>query len=102
VKNILRIIVVVSVLVVGIVATTSIASAAFLCPVVGDGVNTADVANGDHGVSTINPAVGTSFFPGFDKNQAGAKANPNAYNTDGPGNPDAGPGGNPNFSPIWP
>jgi hypothetical protein len=67
------------------------ASAAFLCPVVGDGVNNAEA---------INPPVGTSFFPG--NNQAGANANPNAYNTHGPGNPNAGPGHNPNFSPIWP
>ena len=73
---------------------------AFLCPVVGDGVLNADAHNGDHGVSAINPPVGTSFLPG--KNKAGANSNPNAHNTSGPGNPDAGPGGNPDFSPIWP
>jgi hypothetical protein len=72
----------------------------FLCPVVGDGVRNADANNGDNGVSAIEPAVGTSFFPG--KNQAGANSNPNAHNTLGPGDPDAGPGGNPDFSPIWP
>lgn len=73
---------------------------AFLCPVVGDGVNNADEQNGDNGVSAINPPVGTSQLPG--KNQAGKNANPNAYNAEGPGNPDAGPGENPDFSPIWP
>jgi hypothetical protein len=88
------------------VASTSIAAAdevqstAFLCPVVGDGVINADAHNGDNGVASIQPPVGTSFLPG--NNQAGAHANPNAYNTEGPGNPDAGPGGNPDFSPIWP
>jgi hypothetical protein len=81
--------------------TTAIASAddAFLCPAVGNGVLIADANNGDNGVSAITPPVGASFLPG--NNQAGTKANPSAYNTDGPGNPDAGPGGNPNFSPIW-
>jgi hypothetical protein len=76
------------------------ASAAFLCPVVGDGVNNADDNNGDNGVSAINPPVGTSFLPG--NNQAGANSNDNAHNSDGPGNPDAGPGDNPDYSPIWP
>lgn len=75
-------------------------AAPFLCPVVGDGVLNADAQNGDHGVSAITPPVGTSLLPG--NNQAGAQANPNAYNTEGPGNPDAGPGHNPDFSPIWP
>jgi hypothetical protein len=85
------------------VASAAVAGAeegAFLCPVVGDGVINADAHNGDHGVSAILPPVGTSFLPG--KNKAGDHANPNAYNTQGPGNPDAGPGGNPDFSPIWP
>ena len=83
-------------------ATSSIALAGdpFLCPVVGDGVKNADSHNGDNGVSVIEPPVGTSQLPG--KNQAGAHANDNAHNTDGPGNPDAGPGGNPDYSPIWP
>ena len=98
----LRIFAVMLFLVVGIVGTTSVASAAdpFLCPVVGDGVNNADAHNGDNGVSTINPPVGTSFLPG--NNQAGANSNPRAHNTKGPGDPTAGPGGNPDFSPIWP
>ena len=101
-KHILRITIILSVLLIGVLGTASFASAAppFLCPVVGDGVLNADAHNGDHGVSAIQPPVGTSFFPG--KNKAGEKANPNAYNTDGPGNPDAGPGHNPDFSPIWP
>jgi hypothetical protein len=78
----------------------------FLCPVVGDGngegkgVLNADARNGDNGVEAIQPPVGTSQLPG--KNQAGAHANPNAYNTKGPGDPTAGPGHNPDFSPIWP
>lgn len=92
----------VAVLTVGFAMTGSQAEAdePFLCPVVGDGVNNADSHNGDNGVSAINPPVGTSFFPG--NNQAGANADPNAHNSSGPGDPDAGPGGNPDFSPIWP
>ncbi len=72
----------------------------FLCPVVGDGVLNADAHNGDHGVEAITPPVGTSQLPG--KNQAGANANYHAWNTEGPSNPNAGPGHNPDFSPIWP
>lgn len=74
--------------------------AAFLCPVVGGGVLNADSQNGDNGVSAITPPVGTSLLPG--NNQAGGNANENAYNTLGPGDPNAGPGQNPDFSPIWP
>lgn len=97
----LRIFILLGVVILGLLGTTAIASAApFLCPVVGDGVLNADTHNGDNGVSAITPPVGTSLLPG--NNQAGANANPNAYNTQGPGNPDAGPGGNPDFSPIWP
>ena len=73
---------------------------AFLCPVVGDGVLNADDQNGDNGVEAIEPPVGTSFLPG--NNQAGVNADDSAYNADGPSNPDAGPGANPDFSPIWP
>lgn len=89
-----------------VLVVESVAAAPFLCPVVGDGkdgtkgVINADSKNGDNGVAAIAPPVGTSQLPG--KNQAGAHANPNAYNTDGLGNPDAGPGHNPDFSPIWP
>ena len=72
----------------------------FLCPVVGDGVLNADLHNGDNGVSTITPPVGTSFLPG--NNQAGANANANAHNSQNPDSTTAGPGGNPDFSPIWP
>ena len=93
------------VIVAGSRAGPTIASAdddngAFLCPIVGDGVLVGDANNGDNGVSAIQPPAGTSFIPG--QNQAGANANHNAQNTSGPGNPDAGPGGNPDFSPIWP
>jgi len=84
----------------GIMFAVPDSHAAFLCPVVGDGVLNADSHNGDNGVAAIQPPVGISFLPG--NNQAGANANDNAYNSDGPGNPDAGPGGNPDFSPIWP
>jgi hypothetical protein len=73
---------------------------AFLCPVVGDGVNNADSKNGDNGVEAIDPPVGTSLLPG--NNQAGANSNPKAHNTKGPDDPTAGPGQNPDFSPIWP
>lgn len=75
-------------------------STAFLCPIVGDGVINADAHNGDNGVSVILPPAGTSFLPG--NNQAGANANSNAYNTQNPDSETAGPGGNPDFSPIWP
>jgi hypothetical protein len=94
------------VMVAGAVASPAIASAdhagtPFLCPIVGDGVSTADGNNGSHGVSLIpEPPAGTSFLPG--NNQAGPNANHSALNTDNPSNPDAGPGGNPDFSPIWP
>ena len=89
----------------GAIAGPAIASAdddsgAFLCPIVGDGVMNADAHNGDNGVSVINPPAGTSFLPG--NNQAGANANHNAHNTQNPSEGDAGPGGNPDFSPIWP
>lgn len=87
----------------GVMGTAAVASAsetAFLCPVVGDGVINADAHNGDHGLSAIQPPVGTSFLPG--KNQAGAHANDNAHNTQNPASETAGPGHNPDFSPIWP
>jgi hypothetical protein len=110
-RNVLRIGIVLALVITGVVATTSIVSAGppqppFLCPVVGDGngqdlgVINADAKNGDHGVVAIRPPVGTSQLPG--KNQAGAHANPNAYNTKNPDDPTAGPGHNPEFSPIWP
>ena len=97
-----KILMVLAVLTAGVIGTTAVASAnePFLCPVVGDGVLNADSHNGDNGVSAISPPVGTSLLPG--NNQAGANASPDAYNTSGPGDPDAGPGGNPDFSPIWP
>jgi len=103
VKHAIRIIIVLSVLLVGVLGTATVVSAAddpFLCPVVGDGVLNADSRNGDNGVSAIEPDVGTSHLPG--KNKAGENSNPKAHNTNGPGNPNAGPGHNPNFSPIWP
>ena len=91
-------------------ASNALADDPFLCPVVGGeededtgkktGVLNADDRNGDNGVAAITPPVGTSQLPG--KNQAGANANPNAHNTEGPDNEDAGPGHNPDFSPIWP
>ena len=105
-KKSIRSLAVVTVLAIGgVMGTAVVASAAegptaFLCPVVGDGVNNADAHNGDNGVSTIHLAVGTSFLPG--DNKAGANANPSAYNTQNPNSTTAGPGHNPDFSPIWP
>ena len=101
----IRLLVIASAMALAIMGGASIASAndtvgAFLCPVVGDGVLNADAHNGDNGVSVITPPVGTSFLPG--NNRAGAKANHNAHNTENPSNEDAGPGGNSDFSPIWP
>jgi hypothetical protein len=92
---------VVALLLGAMVASTGVAAAeAFLCPVVGDGVLNADAHNGDGGVSAIEPPVGTSLLPG--SNQAGAHANESAHNALGPDDPNAGPGGNSDFSPIWP
>ena len=95
---------------VGLIATTTVALAdppapatgsPFLCPVVGHGVTNAELHNGPgRGVDPIYPPVGTSFIPGH--NQAGLHANENALNKYGPGKSDAGPGHNPDFSPLWP
>jgi hypothetical protein len=67
---------------------------AFLCPAVGKGVLH---HRPDAGAL---PNDNFTFLPGH--NQAGAHANPNAFNTLGP--PDSpGPGnGNTDWSPIWP
>jgi hypothetical protein len=91
-------------------ASSALAADPFLCPVVGGeendnagketGVLNADANNGDNGVEAITPPVGTSLLPG--DNQAGTNSNPNAHNSKGPGDPTAGPGHNPDFSPIWP
>jgi hypothetical protein len=79
-------------------AGTASAQEPFLCPIVGDGLLNADTRNGDNGVQAITPAAGTSLLPG--NNQAGAKANPEAYNEFG--GPDAGnTPGTPGFTPIW-
>ena len=78
------------------------ADGAFLCPAVGAGVEIADAHNGENGVATIGPIASgdQSFLPG--NNQAGAHANGEALNTDGPGT-SAGPGdGNADWSPLWP
>ena len=86
---------------VGVVALATAGSASaepFLCPIVGAGVNNADAQNGDNGVQAISPPAGTSLLPG--NNQAGANANPQAYNEFG--GPDAGnTPGTPGFTPIW-
>jgi hypothetical protein len=75
----------------------------FLCPITGDGVVNADDHNGDNGVSNIGPLPGSggaSLLPG--NNQAGAQADTNALNLEGPGT-SPGPGdGNSDWSPIWP
>ena len=99
-----RLLIVGLLIVAGISSRTLVASAdhvdPFLCPIVADGVNNADDHNGDNGVSTINPPAGTSLLAG--NNQAGAKSNTNAHNASNPDDPNAGPGGNPAFSPVWP
>src|SRR5919204_6802249 len=70
----------------------------FLCPIVGDGVLNADSRNGGNGVQAITPDAGTSLLPG--NNQAGANADPNAYNAFG--GPTAGnTPGTAGFTPIW-
>jgi hypothetical protein len=74
----------------------------FLCPAVGAGVEVADAHNGDNGVDPIGPIASgdQSFLPG--NNQAGAHANSQALNTEGPGS-SPGPGdGNADWSPLWP
>jgi hypothetical protein len=100
-KNIVRITLVLSLVLVGVFAMSGTALADqnnpdgnFLCPAVGDGVANAPfdsfpIASGDY-----------SFIPG--NNQAGAHANNNGVNTLGPG-ASPGPGdGNTDWSPIWP
>ncbi len=62
---------------------TMVAAALVAVLVVGDGVNNADSRNGENGVSTINPPVGTSFLPG--KNKVVEKSNPNVHNSSDPG-----------------
>ena len=75
---------------------------AFLCPAVGHGVEIADAANGENGVSSIGQIASgdLSFLPG--NNQAGAHANANAHNAEGPGTSPGPGGGNSDWSPIWP
>ncbi len=75
---------------------------AFLCPAVGHGVENADANNGDHGVAAIGPIASgdQSFLPG--NNQAGAHADPGAWNAEGPGSSPGPGGGNADWSPIWP
>ena len=69
----------------------------FLCPSVGKGV-----ANNADKKPTLGqlPDGSYTFLPGH--NQAGAHANPHAFNTLSPGE-SPGPGnGNSDWSPIWP
>ena len=97
----LRVLVILSVLVVGLAATSAIAYAAdpFVCPIVGDGVVNAD-AHGAGGIDLIAPAAGPSILPGNE--QAGANSNPNAHNSRLPNDPLSGPGdGNSGFTAIW-
>ncbi len=66
----------------------------FLCPAVGDGVTNAPfdsfpIGSGDQ-----------SFIPG--NNQAGAHANNNGVNAQGPPDSPGPGGGNTDWSPIWP
>ncbi len=76
---------------------------AFLCPAVGAGVAHASTVNSDNGVSAFDGTLASgdySFLPG--KNQAGANANGNAQNADGPETSQGPGGGNSDWSPIWP
>jgi hypothetical protein len=105
-KKLLRISLVLSILVIGVLATTSTVVAdkpagphvgppAFLCPIVGN-----DTAATHNGQGWFGVNAGWTFFPG--NNQAGVHANPNSWNTLGPG-ASPGPGtGNSDWSPIWP
>ena len=96
----IRLLAVLGLVITGLVVTTGVISASehpepFLCPIVNEAV--LDVAEVDF---AIDPPAGTSLLPG--NNQAGPNADSNAHNSSGPGDPDAGPGGNPDYSPIWP
>ena len=106
----IRILGILSLVVVGLLGTSSIALAdppdvvgppepgeegtAFLCPAVGKGV-----LNHRPDVGAL-PNDNYTFLPGH--NQAGAHANENGHNALGPGD-SPGPGkGNSDWSPIWP
>jgi hypothetical protein len=101
-KNIVRIALVLSLVLVGVFAMSGTALADqsnpdgnFLCPIVGN-----ETAAAHNGQGWFDVAAGKSFFPG--DNQAGAHANNNGVNTLGPG-ASPGPGdGNTEWSPIWP
>ena len=106
-KKTIMVLTILSLIVVGLVGTTSIALAdappvvghdspgyGFLCPAVGDGVLNAPFDTG-----TLYSGDQT-FLPGH--NQSGAYVNPNATNTLG-GDASPGPGdGNSDWSPMWP
>ena len=94
---------------VGVIASTTVALAAappvvghgdgttpFLCPAVGSGV-----LNSPLGAGALPNTDGKyTFLPGH--NQAGDHANPDSFNTLSPGQT-PGPGnGNSDWSPIWP
>ena len=99
--NRLRVLVILSVVVVGLVATSAISFAddPFVCPIVGEGVVNA-FDHGAGGIDLIAPAAGPSILPGNE--QAGANSNPNAYNDRLPNDPLSGPGdGNSGFTAIW-
>jgi hypothetical protein len=106
-KTIFKAAIVWTIVLVVVIATSSIAMAnppevvghgdgttPFLCPAVGAGIlnhmpDAGEIPNGNY-----------TFLPGH--NQAGAYANPNSFNTLSPGQ-SPGPGnGNSDWSPIWP
>ena len=73
----------------------------FLCPVMGEGALSAPGLN-SQSVNTVGPlpSGNATIVPG--NNQAGANANPTAYNQiGGPTAPNNVPG-TPGFTPIWP
>jgi len=93
-----RLVVYAAVIVVALATAGTASAQPFLCPIVGDGVLNADEHNGENGVAAIEPDAGTSLLSG--NNQAGANANPQAYNEFG--GPVAGnTPGTPGFTPIW-
>jgi hypothetical protein len=125
-RRIISILMVLSLVVVGMLGTVSVVGAdpppkdpflgppAFLCPAVGNANAAAHNGQGWFPIAVGNANAAAhngqgwfpiasgdySFFPG--NNQAGAHANGNGYNAEGPGASPGPGGGNNEWSPIWP
>jgi hypothetical protein len=82
-----------------VVGATGVGADPFLCPVIGEGALDAPGLNGpsQNSVGALPSGDGT-IVPG--NNQAGAKANDNAYNEFGGPSATNVPG-TPGFTPIW-